>query len=203
MERALTHLSAAGEHKASYQRLEFLGDALLDFIVAEELFRSYPDSSEGELTEMRRVLVNSDALSKLARTLGLDRFVIADGSQQNAVTSSVLADVFEALVGAIYIDGGLKRAREFVKGTLLSHADVFLGSPHFVNYKGGLLELLQSRGKKPRYKLLGHDGPPHRRIFRVGVFVDGELFGIGAGRTKKEAEQVAAREALRKLGGGT
>ena len=199
LRRALTHPTAAKHHTDSYQRLEFLGDAILDFIVGEWLYRKYPDAPEGTLTELRRILVNTIALADMIKIIGLDRFVVYKKDEDFYLGSSVLADVYEAVVAAIYLDGGLSAARKFVQRTIIKYADVVLRSPKFINYKGRLLEVLQSQGARPRYVVLETTGPEHSPQFTVGVYRDEELLGIGVGSSKKRAEQRAASEALKKL----
>lgn len=183
----------------SYQRLEFLGDAILDFIVGEWLYRKYPEAPEGTLTELRRILVNTVALADIVKVFGLDRFIIYKKDEDFYLASSTLADIYEALVAAIYLDGGLRRATKFVERTLFKYADVVLHSPKFINYKGRLLEVLQSEGKRPRYVVLETSGPEHSPQFTVGVYRDEELLGIGVGSSKKRAEQRAASQALKKI----
>ncbi len=199
LQKALTHPTAAEHHADSYQRLEFLGDAILDFLVGEWLYHKYPDAPEGTLTELRRILVNTIALADIVKIIGLDKFVIYSEEEDFYLGSSVLADVYEATVAAIYLDAGLKAARKFVERTLLKYADVVLRSPKFINYKGRLLEVLQSQGARPRYVVLETTGPEHNPQFTVGVYRDEELLGIGVGSSKKRAEQRAASEALKKL----
>ena len=199
LERALTHPSAVDSHTLSYQRLEFLGDALLNFFVAEWLFKRNREASEGKLTELRKIMVNSEALAKISQMLGLKKFLKVELSNDEQVSDSILCDVFEALVAAIYLDGGFKAAKNFVKRSLISNAEVLLESPNFINYKGKLLELLQSRGKQPRYNVLETNGPQHRIQFKVGVYIDDELLGVGTGHSKKEAEQQASKRALESI----
>lgn len=200
LERALTHPSAAENHLHSYQRLEFLGDALLDFLVAEWLFGKHPDTPEGGLTEMRRIMVNSEALARIAKILAIEEFVVENFSQNNGeINDSILCDVYEALLAAIYLDGGIAAARHFVEKSLFSNAELLLSSPSFVNYKGKLLELLQSRGCQPRYEVLETQGPQHKTFFKIGVYLDRKLLGVGTGYSKKEAEQQASKRALEML----
>ncbi|MCD6595153.1 ribonuclease III [bacterium] len=198
--RALTHPSIAEKPSDSYQRLEFLGDALLDFIVGARLFKLYPDANEGKLTEMRRILVNSTALANIAKTFDAEKFVIYDNSLENFnLSDSVLCDIYESIVGAIYLDGGLKSVGDFISRTLFKYADILLNSPKFINFKGQLLELLQSKGRQPRYIVLETTGPPHNVEFTIGVYDGDELLGIGVGSSKKDAEQNAANKAVNKL----
>ncbi len=198
--RALTHPSVAEKPSDSYQRLEFLGDALLDYIVGDWLFGKYPDANEGKLTEMRRILVNSTALANIAKNLGLQNFIIYDSSAENfSLSDSILCDIYESIVGAIYVDSSLKSVEDFISRTLFKYADILLHSPKFINYKGQLLELLQSRGRQPHYIVLETTGPPHNIEFTIGVYDVDELLGVGVGSSKKDAEQNAAKKALEML----
>lgn len=200
LERALTHPSVAESHLQSYQRLEFLGDALLDFIIGEWLFKTRLEAEEGELTELRRILVNTEALAKIMRILGLKEFIkFESASSQNDANDSMLCDVYEALLAALYLDGGMKVAKSFVDRTLVANAEVLLSSPSFINYKGKLLELMQQNGHQPRYEVLETKGPQHKMLFKVGVYLDGKFLGIGTGYSKKEAEQKASKRALEML----
>jgi ribonuclease III len=197
---ALTHPSAAECESRSYQRLEFLGDALLSFVVGEWLFKKYTTSQEGDLTEMRRILVNCETLSKIARVIGIEQDVIADYSEHGiGANTSIMCDVYEAIVAAIYIDGGMSGAEHFIERTLLSHSETLFSASSSINFKGKLLEHLQSRGQHPHYRVLEADGPPHRITFKIGAYLGSELLGIGIGFNKKEAEQEAAKRALEKL----
>ncbi len=201
LKRALTHQSMAETAEDSYQRLEFLGDALLDFIIGKWLFEKYPTAPEGRLTEYRRILVNSTALAKIATMFGLSKFVIYDITGNNfQLSDSIMCDVYESLIAALYLDGGYEITEKFVFKTLVAHSDILLNSPTFTNYKGRILELLQSRGKHPEYKVLETTGPPHNMLFKVGVYQDDKLLGIGSGSNKKEAEQEAAKDALSEMG---
>ncbi len=202
LEVALTHPSAAASSETSYQRMEFLGDAILDFIVAEWFYLSDSHALEGELTELRRILVNCAALAKIVRMFELDRFIVYDdgGGSGIHLTDSVLCDIYEAIVAAVFLDGGMRAAKLVVTHTLLDNADVLLNSPSFTNHKGRLLERLQSMGRHPRYVVLETSGPSHRMQFKVAVYVGDRLLGVGSGSSKKDAEQNAAEHALKELG---
>lgn len=199
LESALTHPSLMPDVMKNYQRLEFLGDALLGFLVAGWLFETCSDCNEGTLTSRRQMLVNSSALSKLAKIIGLDKFIKVKSTQYEQVSDGVISDIFEALLGAIYVDGGMKSARKFFEKTIVSHAELFRTSPSSTNYKGILLEKLQVKGFSPEYKLFELSGPKHKPTFKVGVYLGDELLGIGIGFSKKCAEQDAAREAIAAL----
>ncbi len=187
----------------SNERLEFLGDAILNSLVAEHLYRSYPSMEEGELTKVRSRLVNRKALAQRAKDLRLSDFLLLSSSAVQSIDSgseSILSDAFEAIIGAIFVDGGLPGAREFVERTLLSNYDVVSSALTDDNYKSALLEYSQGRSLGvPRYAIVREDGPDHDRRFTVEVFLGSESFGTGTGRSKKDAEQAAAAQALDKI----
>ncbi len=197
---ALTHPSYAAEHEAegTYDRLEFLGDAVLGFIVADYVYRGCPAEPEGELTRRKHYAVSGDALSAAALELGLAEFVLlgagahAAGDRQRA---SVLENTVEALIGALYLDGGLDAARAFVLRVLsdrLAAADV----PD-VDVKSALQQWSQgARGMLPAYRIVDATGPIHARTFTSEVRVDGVVLGLGSGPSKQAAEKAAARVAL-------
>ena len=203
-EQALLHRSALprfGKHRAiSNERLEFLGDALLGFLTAEYLFERYPELPEGELTKIRTWLVNRRTLAICARKLALDRLLITSSSARQAIergSDAPLADALEALIAAVYLDHGLAAARTLVRNRLLPIAEEEKLLQD-TNYKSLLLEYLQARGEPPpQYRVLHEHGPPHAREFVVGVYVGQRCLGIGTGRSKKDAEQNAAYEALK------
>ena len=201
MEKALTHSSAAARHIDSNERLEFLGDAVLELVVSKYLYEKFPAGSEGELTEMRKILVQGRSLSRMANRIGLKQTMSERLGTE--VTSSVLSDTYESLIGAIFLDGGMKAAREFIHRSLLQEMDMLLASPSLSrNYKGEFLEYAQSIGEHPYYTTDHVDGKPHKRIYHCSVWLHSERFGSGAGQSKKEAEQKAAREAIEKVGIG-
>ncbi|MDW8225629.1 MAG: ribonuclease III [Bacteroidota bacterium] len=205
-EQALLHrselprIAAAGA--TSNERLEFLGDALLGFLTAEYLFANYPHLPEGELTKMRTWLVNRRTLAICARRLSIDRLLTMSSSARRALehgSEAFLADALEALIAAVYIDKGLSVARRLVQERLLSIAEQEQLLQD-TNYKSLLLEHLQAHGEGlPQYKVLEERGPDHSKEFVVGVYVSEQCLGIGTGRSKKDAEQCAARRALETL----
>jgi ribonuclease-3 len=201
--RALTHPSAVEERDpdAYYERLEFLGDSIIGFLIAEELYRRFPSIDEGGLTRIRVSVVSRAALGKVAAELGLADAIVVGQSERGTGgrgLKSALGNVYEALVAALYLDAGLDAARGWVLATLgpLISEDV-AGS--LENPKSELQERLQARGKAPAYQLVSQDGPPHARTFTVEVSVGGTVLGSGIGHTKKEAEAVAAAAAIRRL----
>ena len=204
LELALKHRSwarenAEGEEAISNERLEFLGDAVLEVIVAEYLFRNFPEYAEGQMTEHRGKLVNRNYLASKAKELGLGEYILmSDGESESGGRhkNSILADAYEALIGAIFIDGGLSGAKMFVEGFHLANLDLRTVSVGQINYKGRLLERLQAIGKRPEYRVLSEMGPDHLKRFEVAVYIGGKEAGVGFGSCKKEAEQDAARVAL-------
>ncbi|MGH2569354.1 MAG: ribonuclease III, partial [Bacteroidota bacterium] len=177
----------------SNERLEFLGDSVLNFIVADYLCKLYPSMEEGELTKVRSRLVNRKILAQRARELRISEFLLLSSSATQSVDSgseSILSDAFEAVIGALYLDGGIEVARRFVHRTLLSEENVMNSVGVDDNYKSSLLEFTQGRAMViPRYVIVREEGPDHDRRFTVEVFLGSESYGLGIGRSKKEAEQ--------------
>ena len=204
--QALTHRSylqvANAEHLQSNERLEFLGDSILNMLIGEFLFRHYTDVQEGELTKLRSRLVNKKALIVGAHRVKLENFVLLNTSAEQALkkgNQAILADAFEALIAAIYLDSGmsLEPVKAFLTRTLLKPEtfEEILNSDE--NYKSMLLELVQGQGlEAPRYKVIAEEGPDHERTFTVQVHIDGSPAGEGTGRSKKKAEQGAAAQAI-------
>lgn len=203
LERALVHRSYVNEHtdtREHNERLEFLGDAVLDLIVAEALMERLPGSAEGELTRRRAALVNEGSLADLAGELGLGPFLcLGRGEELNNGRGrpSILADAVEALVGAIYLDGGYGAARAAALGWLAERLDEVVTGRSPADPKTALQERLQARGEgSPAYRVVTATGPDHDPLFEVEVVVDGRVLGRGAGRSKKDAEKDAARRCL-------
>lgn len=204
--RSLKHRSFSqvveGSIDLSNERLEFLGDSVLNMVVSHALFNEYPDFQEGDLTKLKSSLVSKTSAAIAARKAGIEHFILLSNSEEDAGGRnriSIIADTYEAVIGAIYLDSGLESARNFIQRTMLDNTDNILG---FVqdNYKSHLLELTQARKfGHPFYKTITEDGPDHDKDFTVEVFVNGQSCGIGKGKTKKAAQQIAARECLEKL----
>jgi len=196
-----SYLPYAGLRWRSNERLEFLGDAILNFIVAEQLYRDHQDLEEGDLTKLRSRLVNRRILAARARALSLHKFILLSPSAMQSLDSgseSILSDAFEALVGAIYLDGGEREAKRFVSRALLSDPRVVDVALLDDNYKSALMEYSQSHALGiPRYAVVAEEGPDHDRRFTVEVSIGSSALGSGVGRSKKEAEQSAAASALR------
>ena len=187
----------------SNERLEFLGDAVLGTIAAEVLYRTFPDRSEGFLTRTRATLVNGKALAGYAEAIGLAPLILMsenmDASAGRA-NQTILADAFEAVVGAVYLDLGFAASRRFVNAVLERCVDLSVAASDRSNHKSRLLEYVQGLGlPQPTYEVVSEEGPSHDRTFTIVAVVDGEPAGQGADRSKKGAEQIAAREALAAL----
>jgi len=207
LEQALKHRSyvyAVEEGSmASNERLEFLGDAVLDLIVTEYLFRRFQTKREGELTQIKSLLVSKVVLAEKGRDIGLGEFLLLSKEETlsgGRKRTSIIGDAFEALLGAIYLDGGLEPARGFVQRVLLADVDDIISNGNYLNFKSLLLEHTQSEGHgHPRYLVSAEEGPDHRKIFSVEVLISGDRLGEGQGRSKKEAQQMAAKDALKQL----
>jgi len=202
-EQACTHRSYLQVHPEipiiANERLEFLGDAILGMVIAEYLFYHYEQDHEGELTKMRSWLVNKKSLAHCARSMNLERFLLLSFSAEQSLqkgNETILADAMEAVIAAIYLDSGLQQARAFILEKLipmLTNEMIMKDS----NFKSILLELVQSQGKEaPRYSVIESKGPDHEKEFLVAVYVYGEELGRGSGKSKKQAEQEAAHQAL-------
>ncbi len=211
LEQALTHRSYlgcnGGDPGRSNERLEFLGDAVLELVVIEHLYRAFPVDREGELTKKKSLLVSKGVLAHRAERMGLGEFILLSESERDSggrERASILADAFEAVVGAIYLDRGIAMARRFIQEQLLHTATSILEDRAHLNYKSLLQEYVQARHKThPRYRVVTEVGPDHMKLFTVEVSVRGMLLGRGQGRNKKEAEQNAAGDALGRLHNGT
>lgn len=202
--RALCHRSIVDHEKydsiATYERLEFLGDAVLDLIVTEILFDKYPQENEGFLTKMRAKIVRGDTLFELALKLDLNKFlVIGDRAVGQGIetSKSVLSDVYEALTAAVYVSYGYEKAFDFVSRSLEKYIDFDDLVTHIDNHKSLLMEHAQSEKMElPRYEILSEKGPGHNKTFHVAVFIGNDKYGEGEGKSKKNAEQMAAKRAL-------
>lgn len=199
---ALTHSSYANErHGAAecYERLEFLGDSILGFVAAERLYRLEPSLPEGRMTRLRAELVCEQSLHRVALELGLGAYMRLGRGEEHSggrERPSILADMVEALIAAIFLDGGLEQARRFVRERVLPAPEETVSAAN-ADYKTQLQELVQQKaGQRVNYELLSESGPDHNKRFTFCASVNGEVLGEGSGRTKKEAEQMAARCAL-------
>lgn len=208
LETALTHRSAVrgnGPAVESYERLEFLGDSVLGLIIGDQLYRDHPEDGEGQLTKAKALLVNETTLARIGRDTGLSAHIRVSTEEERAggkERASIVSDVLEAVIGAVYLDGGIVPARRIVLDMVYARRIEVMADRSQRNYKGDLLELIQSRGPSaPRYDVVSEEGPDHDKLFRVQVLVNGEPLGVGEGSSKKEAEQRAAAVALQRLEG--
>jgi ribonuclease-3 len=208
LEHALTHTSRANEDISGgvidNESLEFLGDAVLGFVIADLLFRDFPASNEGQKSKMKALLVSTTALARQAERLGLgDHLILGRGEEKTGGRrkQALLADTYEALIAAIYLDGGVEQARAFVAREFAPLvADLHEKGVTGQDDKSALQEYLQAHGLSlPEYRLAGTIGPDHRKLFQMQVVIGGAVFGEGSGPSKKEAEQEAARATLDRL----
>ncbi len=200
---AFTHRSYVNEHKKTArehnERLEFLGDAVLELVVTQFLFANYTDP-EGTLTNWRSALVRTESISAAASRLGFEQYLrLSRGEKRGTdrARAQILANTFEAVIGAIYLDQGYEAARVFIEKNILSTFEAILESGSWMDPKSHLQEVVQSQeGHTPHYKVLNEEGPDHDKIFTVGVFVEGDLRGKGTGPSKQTAQVAAAEAAL-------
>lgn len=205
---ALTHRSTLGELKPgengiTYERFEFLGDSVLALVTSDYLVRNFPEENEGQLTQKKSLLVSQTILAKKALTIDLAAHIIVSGNASRggvADQDSVLAAALEAVIGAIYLDGGIEPARDFIEERILDDIDAIIEHTDHINYKSHLQELTQSRFKTyPVYKVKSTSGPEHDKVFVVEVHIAGRVRGKGRGKSKKDAEQMAAKNALNNM----
>lgn len=205
LRQALTHRSAVNEKMGGWhnERLEYLGDAVLELVASEFVYRAYPYKQEGELTQMRTALVRTETLAEIAKELKIpEKLIISRGEKQAGghLKASLLADTLEAVLGAYYLDGGLSKAREFIEQVLLKRHREIVEQGMKLDSKSKFQEAVQAQGNPtPQYRIAKTEGPDHERIFTAEVLVRGKVMGEGAGASKQEAEQAAARQALSML----
>ena len=203
LNHASTHSSYINEHQLNKEdcneRLEFLGDSILEMVTSDYLYHAYPKTMEGELSKLRASIVCERALAKSAREIGLGEFLIlgkgmelGGGRESDAITS----DAFEAVLAALYLDGGLEEAKKLIDAHVLNHIEERL---LFSDSKTSLQEILQEQGKQVRYELISESGPDHDKSFTVAAYVGDTLMGTGTGHNKKQAEQNAAYETINKI----
>ncbi len=201
---ALTHASGAQHRLASNERLEFLGDAILGVVVCERLYRHYPQYLEGDLTRIKSVVVSRQTCAKISGALGLERFLILGKgmSVHRTIPSSLLADVFESLVAAIHLDGGINEARRFVETHMVPQIEEVASGESGDNYKSQLQHYAQREfGCTPTYIMVDQKGPDHNKSFKVAAQVGPDTYAPAWGRSKKEAEQKAAKKAIEQFSG--
>jgi len=207
LNQAFLHASAINPETQtrddSYERLEFLGDAVLELVVSRFLFYKFPDYSEGKLTQMRSKLVNRTTLSKVSTKLGFgDLMILGRGGEKDNLRTlhSVLSDLYESFTGALYLDGGFQVASDFIHQTLLINHHKYIPAQDTQNYKGRLYEYCQKNSlSEPIFKVISENGPEHGKEFEISVIINGEVYGTGTGKNKKSAAQEAARFALGRI----
>lgn len=202
LQTALTHRSSLNDPtiKESYERLEFLGDAILEMLISSFLFEKYPDKMEGYLTAARSAIVRTESLSQIAKGFNLGSYIRMSKGEESTGgrnNDSTLEDVIESLIGAIYIDGGLESAKVFFEKFIIPKADTVVNENRLKDSKSLLQELVQAKGlSTPIYQIVKEIGPDHDKTFETSVVVDGNQVATGIGKSKQEAEQQAAQKAL-------
>lgn len=207
-EAAFIHRSFLNENHglniASNERLEFLGDAILSFLVSDYLYKEFPGYEEGDLTNLRAALVRTETLAAVAQKLDLGKELKLSRGEEDSggrENPSILANTTEALIGAIYLDGGLEAVSKFLQDNLLPNLAPIIRTQAYKDAKSALQEIIQNKKQtSPVYKILKSEGPDHAKIFKVGVFWENKLLGKGEGKSKQKAEQKAAKVALENLG---
>ncbi len=207
LKAAFIHRSYLNEErstKKSNERLEFLGDAILSFLTSEFLYRTYPEYPEGTLTNIRSSLVKTKSLADIAISLGLgDLLFLSRGEEDSGgrKNTSLLADTFEALLGAIYLDQGIEAARTYLSTVLFPLTAGIVEKKSYIDYKSLLQEIVQEQTKiSPTYRVIKSEGPDHAKMFWIEAMMGEDVMGQGSGKSKQEAEQAAAFNALEKKG---
>lgn len=206
LKQAFTHRSFLNENRGSglehNERLEFLGDAVLELVVTDHLYQKYPQKPEGELTAYRSALVNAITLSDCASKIGVNDFLLLSRGEAKDIGRArqyILANTFEAIIGAIYVDSGYEKAEEFIGAQLFKMIDDIVDKGLWIDAKSRFQEVAQDKiGVTPSYKTVKEVGPDHNKQFTVGLYLGNELIVEGSGKSKQEAEQEAARKALEK-----
>ena len=201
---AVTHASSSSTRLSSYERLEFLGDSILGFVVCEYLFQAHPDWLEGQLTKVKSVVVSRTTCARIGRELGLEEFLLVGKGIGNRgpVPDSLLANAFESIVAAIYLDGGMLRAKEFLMRFVPRQFEIAVQGELDSNYKSELQQFAQKKfGVPPTYLLVNDRGPDHEKWFQVSARLGKQDFAPAWGKNKKEAEQRAAANALAEIEG--
>lgn len=199
---ALTHASGANTRLSSNERMEFLGDAVLGMVVCEQLYNKYSTFSEGEMTRIKSAVVSRRTCAAISKALGLDEFLMLGKGMQTDIPSNVLADVLESLIAAIYLDGGYEESQQFILRHLSAEIDQVACGTTAENHKSALQQWSQREtGESPTYALLDEKGPEHSKCFKVAASIGQQLYPPAWGKTKKDAEQKAALNALSVLQG--
>jgi ribonuclease-3 len=204
LDAALTHASGADHRLSSNERLEFLGDAILGFVVCEQLYRQFADQLEGELTKLKSIVVSRQTCAKISQALGLREFLVLGKGMTThpVVPPSVLSDVLESLIAAIYLDGGIEPVREFILCYFGPEIEAAAAGEAGSNFKSLLQQFAQrEHGVTPTYHLLDEKGPDHSKCFKISAQIGRQRFSPAWGRSKKESEQRAAQNALSELRG--
>lgn len=207
LRQAFIHRSFLNEDKTakeSNERLEFLGDAILSFCTSQFLYKTYPNYPEGTLTNIRSSLVKTTSLSEAAKTLHLGELLLLSHGEEDSGgrnNSSLLADCFEALLGAMYLDQGIDVVRSFLEAHLFSNAQTIIDQKSYIDYKSLLQEIIQEQSRiSPTYRVTKSEGPDHAKTFWIDAVIGEKILGNGEGKSKQEAEQHAASNALEKMG---
>jgi ribonuclease III len=205
-EMALTHRSAVNEQKkinAHNERLEFLGDAVLELVVTDYLYKNFPKFTEGELTSLRASLVKGETLARITKKINLAKFLkMSKGEDRfgGREKTSLLANTFEAIIGAVYLDSGIENSRNVITKHLVSELEEIIESGEYIDAKSHFQQISQADFKTtPHYKEVSAKGPDHEKIFEIAVFVGKKEYGRGKGASKQAAQQVAAKDALEKM----
>ncbi|CAN5874510.1 hypothetical protein BH23ACT4_BH23ACT4_11930 [soil metagenome] len=203
LDLALTHRSVSAENlaRSDNERMEFLGDAVLQLAVTDRLYADYPELPEGQMAKVRAAVVSGSSLAEAARAMDLGSYVELSPSEERSggrSKDSILADALEAVIGAVYLDSGYPAAEKLVLSLLGARIEEKVQNPGLKDYKTRLQEVLAAAGKRPSYAVTG-TGPDHQRTFSAMITVEGEVIGVGEGNSKKSAEQVAAQRALNHL----
>lgn len=206
LKEALTHRSYLNENPgwplSHNERLEYLGDAVLELVVSEALFKKFPKAPEGQMTVLRAALVNYQMLGTVAAGFHLDDYIFMSRGERGDISKArevILANAIESLIGAIYLDGGLEVVEQFAERCILTYLPEILATKSYKDSKSELQEIIQEKLKvTPTYGVLEESGPAHQRTFRIGVYFGDELIAEGTGASKQEAEVEAAKEALKK-----
>lgn len=207
--RALTHSSYSNENKKekpkNNERLEFLGDSVLGLVISEYLFSHYHQLEEGQLTKIRAKIVCEASLGEASKVLKLGEYMLFGRGEEltgGRERMSILADAFEALIAAIYLDGGMECVKTVVLGQLGSVIEAAVQGKLFVDYKTRLQEIIQvQKGNRIKYEIIKEEGPDHAKVFHTEVRLNDEIIGVGSGSSKKESEQAAAKEGLKRFEG--
>ncbi len=207
LEMALKHKSFdAGEgfdYLKTNERLEFLGDSVLGMVISEYLYKKFPEAHEGELAQKKSIIVSGLNLCIAARSINLGSFLIISDSEElsgGRDKDSLLEDSFEALIGAIFLDGGINTAKRFVEKFVISQLDNFITTDIYRNYKSELMEYVQSKGfPAPSYIIVDEEGPEHNKKFTARVFIGGKGYELGSGKSRKKAEKESAKKTLLKI----